>query len=258
MPKRKQKRKSKRRIKNKKTIPLNLKSLGSDISKYPFVVVEWLDIEGDSGWSDTRALHKLKLPICVSKGYLASQKNGITRLFTDYVKTRDKEGYSALQIGFIKEKKPNNPKIGHFKKSNFTVCNNVINEFKCKEINNDFLGKEVTVESFSEGDIVSITGKSKGKGFAGHMKRYNFSGGRASHGMNSVMRKAGSIGAGTWPGRVWPGTKMAGRMGGDNVTIKNLKIVKIDNKNNLLFVKGAIPGSTQSIISIEKLNYNGI
>ena len=148
--------------------------------------------------------------------------------------------------------------IYHFKKSNFTVCNKVIKEFRCKEINNDFLGKEVTVESFSEGDIVSITGKSKGKGFAGHMKRYNFSGGRASHGKNSVMRKAGSIGAGTWPGRVWPGTKMAGRMGGDNVTIKNLKIVKIDNKNNLLFVKGAIPGSTQSIISIEKLNYNGI
>ena len=91
MPKRKpNKRKSKRRIKNKKTIPLNLKSLGSDISKYPFVEIEWADIEGDSGWSDTRTLNKSKLPICVSRGYLVSQKKGITRLFGDYIRTKDK------------------------------------------------------------------------------------------------------------------------------------------------------------------------
>ena len=97
MPKRKpNKRKSKRRIKNKRTIPLNLKSLGSDISKYPFVEIEWADIEGDSGWSDTRALNKLKLPICVSKGYLVSQKNGITRIFTDFIKTKDKETFENI------------------------------------------------------------------------------------------------------------------------------------------------------------------
>ena len=97
MPKRKSnKRKSKRRIKNKKTIPLNLKSLGSDISKYPFVEIEWLDIEGDAGWSDTRALNKLKLPVCVSKGYLLSQKKGITRLFADFIKTKDKETFENI------------------------------------------------------------------------------------------------------------------------------------------------------------------
>ena len=90
------KRKSKRRIRNKKTIPLNLKSLGSDISKYPFVVIEWLDIEGDAGWSDTRSLNKLSLPICVSKGYLVSQKNGITRIFTDFIKTKDKETFESI------------------------------------------------------------------------------------------------------------------------------------------------------------------
>ena len=90
MQKRKSKKKSKRRIKNKKTIPLNLKSLGNDISKYPFVEIEWADIEGDSGWSNTRSLNKSKLPICVSKGYLLSQKNGITRLFGDYIRTKDK------------------------------------------------------------------------------------------------------------------------------------------------------------------------
>ena len=91
MPKRKpNKRKSKRRVKNKRTIPLNLKSLGSDISKYPFVEIEWQDIEGDAGWSDTRALNKSKLPICVSRGFLVSQKNGVTRLFGDYIRTKDK------------------------------------------------------------------------------------------------------------------------------------------------------------------------
>ena len=92
----KSKRKSKRRIRNKKTIPLNLKSLGSDISKYPFVQIEWLDIEGDAGWSDTRALNKLSLPVCVSQGYLTSQKNGITRIFTDYIKTKDKETFETI------------------------------------------------------------------------------------------------------------------------------------------------------------------
>ena len=90
------KRRSKRRIRNKKTLPLNLKSLGSDISKYPFVIIEWLDIEGDAGWSDTRALNKLELPVCVSKGYLASQKNGITRIFTDYIKTKGKETFETI------------------------------------------------------------------------------------------------------------------------------------------------------------------
>ena len=90
------KRKSKRRVRNKKTIPLNLKSLGSDISKYPFVEIKWSDIEGDSGWSDTRSLNSSKLPICVSKGYLVSQKKGITRIFTDYIKTRDKETFETI------------------------------------------------------------------------------------------------------------------------------------------------------------------
>ena len=90
MAKRKRRKKSKRRIKNKRTIPLNLKSLGSDISKYSFVEIEWADIEGDAGWSNTLALNKSKLPICVSRGFLVSQKNGVTRLFGDYIRTKDK------------------------------------------------------------------------------------------------------------------------------------------------------------------------
>ena len=96
MRKRKSKKKTKRRIKNKKTIPLNLKSLGSDISKYPFVEIEWSDIEGDAGWSSTRSLNKSKLPTCVSKGYLLSQKHGVARIFCDYIKTKDKETFEDI------------------------------------------------------------------------------------------------------------------------------------------------------------------
>ena len=115
-----------------------------------------------------------------------------------------------------------------------------------------YYAKEDTDETFEMGDVVSVAGISKGKGFAGHMKRHNFSGGRASHGKNSVMRKAGSVGAGTWPGRIWPGSKMAGRMGGEKVTVQKLKVLKIDNENNLLFINGAVPGATKSILFIQK------
>ena len=90
------KKKSKRKIKNKKTIPLNIKSLGNKIESYPFVEITWLDIEGDAGWSDTKSLNKLKLPVCVSKGYLVSQKNGVTRIFTDYIKTKDKPTFDNI------------------------------------------------------------------------------------------------------------------------------------------------------------------
>ena len=94
--KRKPKRKSKRRIKNKKTIPLNLKSLGNKIDAYPFVQIEWVDIEGDAGWSNTKSLNKSKLPTCVSKGYLLSQKNGVTRIFVDYIKTKDSDTFEDI------------------------------------------------------------------------------------------------------------------------------------------------------------------
>ena len=168
------------------------------------------------------------------------------------VKTSDKDGYSALQVGFGLKKNPTKSDQGHFSKANLKDSLKVLKEFKTEENSQDLLGSEILVNSFSEGEYVAVTGKSKGKGFAGHMKRHNFGGGRASHGKNSVMRKAGSVGAGTWPGRVWPGTRMAGRMGGDKVTVENLKVVKVDNNKNLLFVKGAIPGPSKSIVYIEK------
>jgi len=96
MPKRKTKKRTKRRIKNKKIIPLNLKSLGNKIEAYPFVEIEWSDIEGDAGWSNTKDLNKEQLPTCVSKGYLVSQKNGVTRIFTDYIKTKDKPTFDNI------------------------------------------------------------------------------------------------------------------------------------------------------------------
>ena len=168
------------------------------------------------------------------------------------VKTEKKDGYSAFQLGFMQNKNTNKPISGHFKKNGVGKTFKVLKEFKANNIDDGFSGKEVTVDTFSVGDKVVVTGKSKGKGFAGHMKRHNFGGGRASHGKNSVMRKAGSVGAGTWPGRVWKGTRMAGRMGGENVRVSNLKVVRIDSENNLLFVKGAVPGASKSIIYIRK------
>jgi len=168
------------------------------------------------------------------------------------VKTDQKEGYSALQVGFGKLKNSNKAIDGHFNKAELNDSLKVLKEFKTSDAKPELLGKEISVSSFSEGDYVTVTGISKGKGFAGHMKRHNFGGGRASHGKNSVMRKAGSVGAGTWPGRVWPGTRMAGRMGGDKVTVENLKVLKVDKENNLLFVKGAVPGPSKSIVYIEK------
>jgi|TARA_R110000851_G_scaffold129317_1_gene261972 hypothetical protein len=96
MPRKKTKKRSKRRVKNKKTIPLDVKSLGTDISKYPFVQIQWFDVEGDAGWSSTKSLNKSKLPTCVSKGYLLSQKKGVTRIFCDYIKTKDKETFEDI------------------------------------------------------------------------------------------------------------------------------------------------------------------
>jgi large subunit ribosomal protein L3 len=122
-----------------------------------------------------------------------------------------------------------------------------------EELENIELGHKVTADIFKMGDFVAVSGVSKGKGFAGHMKRHGFSGGRRSHGKNSVMRKAGSIGAGSDPSRVWPGTRMAGRMGNENVTVKNLEVTRVEKDKNLVFIKGAVPGAKNGIVFISKI-----
>ncbi len=151
----------------------------------------------------------------------------------------------------IQEKKSEKKTKNHFSKNKCEPMKH-IKEFRIDEGAKFKLGEKIDVNIFNEGEYVKVSGISKGKGFAGVMKRHGFAGGRASHGKNSVMRKAGSVGAGTSPGRIWPGTRMAGRMGGDKVTVENLKVLKIDNEKNLLFIKGAVPGPSKSILYIQK------
>jgi len=176
--------------------------------------------------------------------------------FVTQIKTDKTDGYNSVQIGFLdkKESKETKSLLGHYKKSAVSPKKH-LKEFKYNKSSDIELGKEVLVNQFNIGDLLTVTGTSKGKGFAGHMKRHNFSGGRASHGKNSVMRKAGSIGAGTSPGRVWKGTRMAGRMGGDKITTKNLELIKIDKDRQLLFVSGSIPGSNKNVVYISRTNY---
>jgi large subunit ribosomal protein L3 len=140
---------------------------------------------------------------------------------------------------------------GHFEKAGVTG-KHVLKEIPTDNMNGIDIGQSIGANIFTRGDLVTVSGISKGKGFAGHMKRHGFSGGRRSHGKNSVMRKAGSVGAGTDPSRIWPGTRMAGRMGNEKVSVKNLEVVRIEQDNNLLFIKGAIPGAKQGIIFITK------
>ena len=202
---------------------------------------------------------------------LIGRKVGMTRIFDDLgfdypvtiieagpceviqIKTIENEGYSSVQMGFMDKPKHHFKKSekGHFDKAGVTI-KKILKEFISKDLDGIELGQKITADIFERGDFVSISGLSKGKGFAGHMKRHGFSGGRQSHGKNSVMRKAGSVGAGTSPGRIWAGTKMAGRMGNEIVTIKNLEVTRIEKNKNLVFIKGAIPGSNNGIIYISK------
>jgi len=169
--------------------------------------------------------------------------------YVSQLKTLKNDGYEAVQIGYKEDKKANKPKTIHFKKSNINPMK-YISEFKVDNNKEFVLGEELRVNIFQLGDYVKVSGISKGKGFAGVMKRYGFGGGRASHGKNSVMRKPGSVGAGSDPSRIWKGKKMPGRYGGDKVTCKNLEILKIDLENNLLFIKGAVPGANNGLVTI--------
>lgn len=170
------------------------------------------------------------------------------------VKTGDTDGYEALQLamGEAKVKNTSKPMIGHFKKANTTPKRKVA-EIRNFEINKE-LGDEIRIEDvFAEGDNVSAVGTSKGKGFQGVVRRHGFGGvGQKTHGQKDRERAPGSIGASSYPSRVFKGMRMAGRMGGDRVKIKNLTVVKIFPEKNLMLVKGAIPGHKGSFVIIEK------
>jgi large subunit ribosomal protein L3 len=168
------------------------------------------------------------------------------------VRTLEIDGYEAVQLSFDdkKEANTNNALKGHFKKAGTSPKSKLV-EFQFK--NELKLGEEVTIDLFSEGQFINVTGVSKGKGFQGVVKRHGFRGvGQATHGQHNRLRAPGSIGAGSDPSRVFKGMRMAGRMGGDQVTVENLKVLKIDLEKNLLVVKGAIPGANNSYITIRK------
>jgi large subunit ribosomal protein L3 len=169
------------------------------------------------------------------------------------VKNQEKDGYDALQIAFVAadEKHVNKPLRGHLNKAGRGLFRNT-REIRLEGAAVYNVGDDVTVTIFSPGDLVKVTGKSIGKGTAGVMKRWNFSGSRASHGAEKVHRKGGSIGAHTEPARVWKGRKMAGHMGARRVTTINLTVVAIRPEDNVLLVKGAVPGPKNSLVMVRK------
>jgi len=168
------------------------------------------------------------------------------------IKTQDRDGYEAVQLGFGDRKEKNTPNAlkGHFKKAN-TDPKSKLAEFKGFDGLN--LGDSVNVDIFEEGQFVDVVGTSKGKGFQGVVKRHNFAGvGQATHGQHNRLRAPGSIGAASYPARVFKGMRMAGQMGNERVKIENLQVLKVLAEKNLIVVKGAVPGSKGSTVIIER------
>ena len=165
------------------------------------------------------------------------------------VKTEEKDGYNAVQLGFGESKRLNSPERGHLKKmGNFRYLREVAVQpgTDLKE------GQKIAADMFKTGDLVDVIGISKGKGFAGGVKRYHFRGGPKTHGQSDRWRAPGSIGTGTSPGRVLKGLRMAGHMGSERVTVSNLEVIEADTARNLLLVKGAVPGMTNGLLLIQK------
>ena len=168
------------------------------------------------------------------------------------VRTKETDGYEAVQIAFgeIDPRKANKPEAGHFKKAGVTPRRHVA-EIRVEDASSYEVGQDITVELFNDVKFVDVTGTSKGKGFAGGMKRHGFKGQGASHGNQAAHRRVGSIGQAATPGRVFKGKRMAGRMGNDRVTMQNLKVAKVDTESNLLLIKGAVPGINGGFVVVK-------
>lgn len=166
-------------------------------------------------------------------------------------KTEEKDGYNAIQVGFgeMREKSLNKPKAGHLKRSSAPPLR-YLREFRVTASDDYEEGQKIDASIFAVGDTVDVIGTSKGKGFAGVVKRHNFGGGPKTHGQSDRWRASGSVGAGSTPGRVFKGTRMAGRMGNQRVTVRNLKVALVDADKNLVAVKGAVPGSKNGLVII--------
>ena len=168
------------------------------------------------------------------------------------IKTQKNDGYNAVQLGFEPVKSLNKPLTGHLAKAKNIF--KTLKEFKISEDISNKVGDSIDVSIFSKGQYLNITSKSKGRGFAGVVKRWHFKGGPKTHGQSDRHRAPGSIGAGSSPGKVFKGKKMPGRYGGEQFTIKNLEILDIDLDNNLLYISGSVPGAKNTLVSISASN----
>jgi len=200
---------------------------------------------------------------------ILGKKIGMTQIFEDgkivpvtvieagpnfvlQTKTTENEGYVAIQVGFDekREKNTTKPLMGIFNKAGVKP-QRFVREFRVESVEGYALGQEIKVDVLAGAEFVDITGTSKGKGTAGVMKRHNFHGNRATHGVSRNHRLGGSIGNSSTPGEVYKGRKMAGRLGNEKVTVQNLKVVRVDVENNLLLVKGAVPGAKNGYLTIK-------
>jgi len=165
-------------------------------------------------------------------------------------KTMENDGYNALQIGFVdkKDKATTKPEKGHFEKAGVTP-KRFVKEFRLENMESFEVGAEIKADLFEVGEMVDVSGTSKGKGYQGAIKRHGFSRGPMAHG-SKYHRKAGSMGAASYPGKVFKGKKMAGHMGAEKVSVQNLEIVKIDSEKNLLLVKGSVPGPRGTVLTV--------
>ena len=165
------------------------------------------------------------------------------------VKTKETDGYEAIQLGYGDVKRRNKPEAGHLKDSRLS---RYLREVTTDDTSEFTVGQTIGVDIFQAGEKIDVIGKSKGRGFAGTMKRWDFGGGPRPHGQSDRARAPGSIGGGTTPGKVYKGLKMSGHMGNRRITVKGLEIVVIDAERNLLMIKGGIPGATNSLVQIRR------
>lgn len=200
---------------------------------------------------------------------MVGRKRGMTQIFDDaglvhpvtivecgpnvvtQIRTVEKDGYEAVQLGFGQARNLNKPERGHLKPSGYENLKD-LREVKADNVGDFTVGQVLKADTFEVGELVDVTGTSKGRGFAGTVKRHNFRGGPKTHGQSDRHRAPGSIGASATPGRVLKGMRMAGHMGDERVTVQNLKVLRVDAERNLLLIEGSVPGHNEALILIRR------
>jgi len=178
----------------------------------------------------------------------------VTPVTVTQVKTPAKDGYAAIQVGYGSRRRSNKPMRGHLKKlGDFRM----LTEFKVRGEGEYSVGDTIGLDVFNEGDLIDVRGVSRGRGFAGGVRRHGFAGGPKTHGQSDRHRAPGSIGSGTTPGRVYKGQRMAGHMGAENVTVRNLKVLRKDEAKGLLLVEGSVPGATNATVRVTHAKKHG-